>query len=286
MRGVIPVFYDPAQVSEPATFSPSAAKPRKVIERWQGRQLPIEILAPQPLTRKQIALAHDPEYVAGVLECRVLNGFRSKDPQVAASLPWTSGSMLSAARHVLRHGAVAVSPTSGFHHAGYASGGGYCTFNGLMTTIIALREEGLIRRVAILDCDEHYGDGTEEIIGKLELRDVVKHVTSGPGYPRHPQTFLRMLPELVAGFADCDLLLYQAGADPHVDDPLGGWLTTQQLFERDCRVFDAARKIGIPTVWNLAGGYQDPFEEVLRIHDNTLIACVDAYLAEHFKSSI
>jgi hypothetical protein len=33
--------------------------------------------------------------------------------------------------------------------------------------------------------------------------------------------------------ADCDVLLYQAGADPHINDPLGGWLTTAQLRERD-----------------------------------------------------
>jgi acetoin utilization deacetylase AcuC-like enzyme len=33
--------------------------------------------------------------------------------------------------------------------------------------------------------------------------------------------------------ADCEVLLYQAGADPHINDPLGGWLTTAQLRERD-----------------------------------------------------
>ena len=35
----------------------------------------------------------------------------------------------------------------------------------------------------------------------------------------------------------------QAGADPHIDDPLGGWLTTRQLFERDRLVFDVTAKL-------------------------------------------
>ena len=73
-------------------------------------------------------------------------------------------------------------------------------------------------------------------------------------------------------------MLYQAGADPHVDDPLGGWLTTAQLHERDRRVFAAARRIGLPVAWNLAGGYQSPLRKVLDIHDNTLRACAGVFL--------
>lgn len=274
----IPVFYDPAQVSKPTSFSPSASKPQRVVERWTARGFPISVVAPTPLTRDELGLAHGHDYVDGVMDLRIQNGFGTKDATVARSLPWTTGSMLSAARNALASGAVAVSPTSGFHHAGYAQGGGFCTFNGLMITALALLREGAVRRVGILDCDEHFGDGTEEIISELGLRQVVRHVTAGPGYPRHPRRFLAALPDIVASFGDCDLILYQAGADPHVDDPLGGWLTTQQLFQRDLLVFGAARTLGIPLAWNLAGGYQDPFEEVLKIHDNTLVACIAEYM--------
>jgi hypothetical protein len=60
----------------------------------------------------------------------------------------------------------------------------------------------------------------------------------------------------VRQFADCDVLLYQAGADPHIDDPLGGWLTDAQLAQRDRLVFETCRELGLPVAWNLAGGYQ------------------------------
>jgi acetoin utilization deacetylase AcuC-like enzyme len=95
----------------------------------------------------------------------------------------------------------------------------------------------------------------------------------------HAQEFLDRIPAIVASMADCDVVLYQAGADPHVDDPLGGWLTTEQLAERDRRVFLTARSIGLPIAWNLAGGYQNPLRKVLDIHDNTMRACVEVYLA-------
>ena len=84
---------------------------------------------------------------------------------------------------------------------------------------------------------------------------------------------------MVRSFADCDLLIYQAGADPHINDPLGGFLTTAELAERDQIVFSAAKAGGIPLVWNLAGGYQEPVAHILEIHRNTILACVSTYLS-------
>jgi acetoin utilization deacetylase AcuC-like enzyme len=72
-------------------------------------------------------------------------------------------------------------------------------------------------------------------------------------------------------------LLYQAGADPHIADPLGGWLTTAQLRERDRLVFTRCKALGLPVAWNLAGGYQNPLRKVLDIHDNTMLECIAAF---------
>jgi len=46
---------------------------------------------------------------------------------------------------------------------------GFCTFNGLVVTARRLLEEGAVQRVMILDCDMHYGDGTDAIITRLHL---------------------------------------------------------------------------------------------------------------------
>ena len=65
----------------------------------------------------------------------------------------------------------------------------------------------------------------------------------------------------------------------HVDDPLGGVLTTEQMVERDRIVFAAARASETPIAWNLAGGYQEPLAKVVGLHVNTLRECVKALLA-------
>ena len=275
----IPVFYSPEQVAEPQVASPSASKPRQVVERWQARGFTIEVLVPRPVTADDLALAHDWRYDDDVLALRAPNGFGNRSASVARSLPWTSGSMLSAALAALDSRLVACAPCSGLHHARYDEGAGFCTFNGLMVAALKLRALGRVARVGILDCDQHYGDGTDDIIDRKGARGWIRHATASRGYRREAKSFLAALPGIVESFAACDVLLYQAGADPHVDDPLGGFLDDDQLAERDRTVFREARRLGIPVAWNLAGGYQDPLDNVLDIHDRTMRECVAAFVS-------
>ena len=273
----IPVFYIASQVAESQSFSPSASKPREVVARWRKSRHPMDIREPLPVSVDGLARAHDRAYVEDVLALRRDNGFGNRSASVAKSLPWTSGSMLSAARHALETKKVACAPCSGFHHAHWDGPSGYCTFNGLMVTALALKADGLVGRLGILDCDQHFGDGTEDIIDRVDARGWIRHVTAGRHYPRKAASFLAKLPEMVKAFDGCDILLYQAGADPHIHDPLGGFLDDDELAERDRIVFSGARRLGLPIVWNLAGGYQEPLAKVLDIHDRTMAACVQEY---------
>jgi acetoin utilization deacetylase AcuC-like enzyme len=53
-------------------------------------------------------------------------------------------------------------------------------------TALALREEGF-GAVGILDCDMHYGDGTEDILEHVEDRSFVRHFTAGDAYEEPSQ---------------------------------------------------------------------------------------------------
>lgn len=271
----IPVYFSDELVAELNSFSPSPGKPVHVMKSWLRQFHGLEVFPAVPVSREHLALAHDRQFVDGVLDCVRSNGFGHRSPEIARSLPYTSGAMLSAARSALATGRVAVAPVSGFHHAGWDFSGGFCTFNGLMVTACALRAEGLVRHVGILDFDQHWGNGSHDIIQKLNAESWVTHYSpyGDFGTESSAVTFLHRIPELAEQFRNCDLILYQAGADPHVDDPLGGWLTTDQLYQRDWAVFDWCRKAGVPVAWNLAGGYQTPLRKVLDIHDNTMKAC-------------
>lgn len=271
----VPVFFDPRMVADARSFSPSAGKPRLAVESWQALGVPLSIHSFEPCSREQIAKAHDAEFVDDLLDLRIANGFGNRRADVAASLPFTTGSLLAAAHEALRNGVGSVSPTSGFHHAGYGHAAAFCSLNGLM---IAAQNLPAATKVGILDFDFHMGDGTEDIIDRLKLRHRIIHYTQGVQRLVPGGAFLYSIPGILKRFEGCDVVLAQMGADPHIDDELGGWLTTEQMAKRDALVFNCLRRMGVPCAWNLAGSYQTPFSNVLRLHDNTMLACARAWL--------
>jgi len=259
-------------VAQGGGYSPSPRKPSLVVDAWRKAGIPLDIEEQIPVTIDDFTLAHESQHVEDILALRKVNGFGDIDPEVAASLPYTTGSLVAAARWAIRKHTAVAAPCSGFHHAEWNRAAMFCTFNGLMVTACMLRQEGLAQRVAILDCDQHFGNGTHEIIGRLKAQAWMSHVTATLGYKRDI-SLLDRLPEIIAGFTDCDIVLYQAGADPHIEDPLGGYLTTEQLAKRDQIVFSECRRLKLPIAWNLAGGYQDDLDKVIEIHVNTAWAC-------------
>lgn len=279
----IPVFYTEAMVADGRT-SPSAKKPKAVVEAWE-EEFPgqIEVRRPALATIEKLSLAHDREFVENVLSLREHNGFGTRSKEVARSLPYTTGAMVTATIEACLNQRVACAPVSGFHHAGWDTASGFCTFNGLVVAAQVARLTSHAQRVGILDCDQHYGNGTDEIIRKLDLGRWILHWTAGgEGFghrTEHAQDFLDELPEVLTRMkkAGCEVALYQAGADPHVDDPLGGFLTDEQLQERDRIVFSTCRELRLPVAWDLAGGYREPISKVVGAHVRTMEECIRVF---------
>ena len=77
-----------------------------------------------------------------------------------------------------------------------------------------------------------------------------------------------------------DLICYIAGADPYVEDQLGGLaLTIEGLKKRDELVFRVAKARGIPVMVTYAGGYARTVEDTVTIHSNTVLAAKEIFSA-------
>ena len=280
----------------PTCFSPlySAGTPLASMRKlgpvaWQAvAQGLAAIHRPEPVDPACLRRLHTPEYVAAFLSglepLASSAGWRWQ-PQIRDGVLAINGGQLLGARLALRHG-IAANVAQGFHHALPETGGGFCTFNGL--ALVAQEFPEL--KVMVLDCDEHGGNGTEVFTDQLpNLFNYSIHGSSCGMYgyersircPLDPVTldFTPYRQALADAFARADrwrpdLLLYQAGADPHLDDPLGSLgMTTEQLFERDRLVFAACRARKLPVLFVLAGGYQEPIEtELVPLHLNTFRA--------------
>ncbi len=221
---------------------------------------------------------HDQNYVNDVLDGRRANGFGTSSLEVAESLKFTTASFVAGATEAYLSKSCVFSPTSGFHHAHFSHGGGFCTFNGLVAAAQHLLQIGA-KKISIIDLDMHYGDGTETLIQRHRLEDKVKQYTFGGGRITlsNSEDWIKQLPTILDQHKDADIWLVQLGADPFINDPLGGVLTMDQLYRRDKIVFQKAKEFGIPVCWNLAGGYTNPFEDVLKIHMNSVKAYVETH---------
>lgn len=269
-----------------------------------GRELPdVRIERPSPVEQADLLRVHSPAYIDAVRSGKPRELAESQkfpwSPELFPSVLLTGGGLLAAAGQALEVGSSGAL-ASGFHHACADHGEGFCTFNGLVVTLEALRAAGGIRTGAVLDLDLHYGNGTASLAvahpwmralsiygndyqDNKPFRDVtVRHHEDGPNH--------FSVPLIPTGHSDCgmlmenldahlpwllnpakpDILLYQAGADPLRDDPYSPLnLTHEDLRERDRVVFEFARKHGIPIAWVLAGGYTPDTSKVVEVHVNT-----------------
>ena len=276
-----PIFYRPEMsVPDLSCGSPSAGKPAAFMDLLNSKQMASRVRKFRPISRGDLYLVHDKKFVDGVFNGTILNGFENNDPRVPQACLYTVGSMVAAAQYAYMSRTTVCSPTSGFHHAGYARAGGFCTFNGLMVAAAKFVEGNPKLKVGILDCDMHLGDGTEDILAhKPELAERICHLTSGRyfyGGERSSDFFAWLQSSItVLNAFGCDVVLYQAGADQHIKDPLGGLLTLEEMAKRDRMVFTGIRA-GV--AWCLAGGYQvvagqteaERLAPVLDIHLETL----------------
>lgn len=239
-----------------------------------------DVMLTRVLKPEDYYVVHDKAYVDGVLNCVLPNGFGDYDVGKLAHAVASVDSMYVAARAAL-DARVAFAPVSGFHHAGYEYGGGFCTFNGLLIAAMKLRKAHLLPEgVLIIDGDGHYGDGTQDIIDKLKLNWVAHCSLDYGSVEGNFATAAERLQRAMN--QEYSLIMYQAGADCHKADPASsGYLTDTEWDERDRFVFKIAKARNIPIAWNLAGGYNG--NKTLTLHNRTFAAALQVYQPESVR---
>lgn len=234
---------------------------------------------PEPVWLKALERVHDAAYLDSIHDLRTLTSIMGSEittDQVDRLLDVQrlhTGGTLMATRRALKHG-IAVNLGGGFHHAGKASGGGYCIMNDVAAAIRDERRRGFGGRILVVDLDLHDGDGTREIFAadpsvftysvharhwgpteavaaaSIELGDEVDDAT-------YLETLRSSLPPIFAELRP-RLVFYLAGCDPARDDYLGNWkISAEAMLERDLQVLSLARSgtRKAPLVVVLSGGY-------------------------------
>lgn len=263
---------------------------------------PITEHAPDPIPREWLEAVHCPTYVDEVFRAEVPHQKERRigfpvTPQIASRVRHTNGGTWLAAQLAMQHG-YAANSAAGSHHALHDTGAGYCVFNDLAVCANRLIAERDVRRILIVDCDVHQGDGTASLTAGREdiftlsfhaeknfparkarsTRDV--SLPDGVDDDGYMEQLSHHLPEILESFAP-DLVLYQAGVDPHFADRLGRLsLSDEGLEARDRFVVSEARRRGLPVASALGGGYGEDQKAVAERHARSMIAMADANQSE------
>jgi acetoin utilization deacetylase AcuC-like enzyme len=266
---------------------------RRRLEAHAAAGAALEFVEPHAATDEELLRVHDRGYVG-----RVFSGTLTRDEQRRIGFPWSeplverslrsTGAAIDAAAAAVDDG-IAASLAGGTHHAGTSWGEGFCVFNDTAVAAREMQARGAARRVLILDCDVHQGNGTAEIFA-ADPTVFTMSIHGARNFPlrKHPSSldvplddgtdddaYLAALAPAVAESFDRgrpDLVFYIAGADPYEHDRLGRLrLTKQGLFDRDRLVLDAARAAGVPLAIVLGGGYSADLDAIVDIHAATML---------------
>ncbi len=244
---------------------------------------------PKPAAVEHLSIAHEASYIRAIE-----TGKLSREQQIRLGLPWSkilqqrsfiapNGTLL-AAQLALQNG-IACHAAGGTHHAHWDFGAGFCVFNDLAYTSRALIKMRLAKRVLILDCDVHQGDGTATILAndgniltcsihctenypvEKVCGDLDFSISRGSDDDDYLSVLGRCLSQIDRMNFSPDFILYVAAVDVHINDKLGLLnMTSDGIYERDRVVLSHFKKNQVPIAITIGGGYGETDEEVAKRH--------------------
>lgn len=275
-----PLVYHPAYSAPlPSSHRFPMAKFRLLHDHLHRLDLarPGQLHQPLPIPRRALELVHSRAYHEGFsqgslpAQAQRRIGLPATTPLVRRTWLSVGGTVLTA-RLALEHG-LACHLAGGTHHAFPDYGSGFCIFNDVAVAARLLLTEGAVTRLMVVDLDVHQGDGTAAIFtGDRRVFTLSAHAASNFPLRKQPSDhdlplpdgldddgYLaavgRVLPELLEQVRP-ELVLYNAGVDPHRDDRLGRLaLSDTGLLLRDRMVLEACLRRGIAVATVIGGGY-------------------------------
>lgn len=255
---------------------------------YEGTASKENFFTPGILEEKYILNTHQKEYWNKLKNLSLSKseirktGFPLSKELVDREVEIASGSVQSAI--FAKEYGIAFNIAGGTHHAYTDHGEGFCLLNDLAITANYLLENGLAKRVLIIDLDVHQGNGTAEIFkNKQEVFTFSIHGQSN--YPMHKEVsdldiglgdniedepYIKILSlnleKILSGF-DPDFILYQSGVDVLKSDKLGRLgLTMEGIKTRDRIVLESGFAKNIPIMCCMGGGYSPQIKDIIEAH--------------------
>ena len=184
------------------------------------------------------------------------------------------------------HG-VSMNIAGGTHHAFYDRGEAFCMLNDQAIAANYIIQEGLFKKILIIDLDVHQGNGTASLFSS----NPNVYTLSFHGKKNYPfrkeksdldielddntndNEYLKLLKEIVPKVIDQfepEFIFYLSGVDVLENDKLGRLsLTIDGCKERDRFILETCKDNCIPVQVSMGGGYSMVLKNIIEAHSNT-----------------
>jgi len=201
---------------------------------------------------------------------------------------------IKASEYALKYG-IAMNIAGGTHHAYTNRGEAFCMLNDQAIGARFLLNNGLVKKILIVDLDVHQGNGTAEIFNndsavftfsmhgknnypfKKEQSDLDIELDNNVGDSEYLSILKKMLPQLIEK-EQPDFIYYLSGVDVIATDKLGKLsLTIEGCKQRDQFVLEICKSQNIPVMCSMGGGYSPDIKVIVGAHANTYRLAQDIF---------
>jgi len=201
---------------------------------------------------------------------------------------------IKASEYALKHG-IAMNIAGGTHHAYTNRGEAFCMLNDQAIGARFLLNNGLAKKILIVDLDVHQGNGTAEIFNndsavftfsmhgknnypfKKEQSDLDIELDNNVGDSEYLSILKKVLPQLIEK-EQPDFIYYLSGVDVIATDKLGKLsLTIEGCKQRDQFVLEICKSQNIPVMCSMGGGYSPDIKIIVSAHANTFRLAQDIF---------
>ena len=212
-------------------------------------------------------------------------GFPLSQELVDRELQIAQGTV-SGVNYSLKNG-ISMNIAGGTHHAFYDRGEAFCMLNDQAIAANYIIQEGLFKKILIIDLDVHQGNGTASLFNsnpnvytlsfhgkknypfKKEKSDLDIEFDDNTNDNEYLKVLKETIPKVIDQF-EPEFIFYLSGVDVLDNDKLGRLsLTINGCKERDRFILETCKNNSIPVQVSMGGGYSIVLKDIIEAHSNT-----------------
>ena len=247
--------------------------------------------SPTKIDSKIVLKTHQREYFERFTSLKLSKkeireiGFPLSQELVERELQIAEGT-IKGVKYSIKNG-ISMNIAGGTHHAFYDRGEAFCMLNDQAIATNYIIQEGLFKKILIIDLDVHQGNGTASLFNsnpnvytlsfhgkknypfRKEKSDLDMEFDDNTNDEEYLKVLRETIPKVIDQF-EPEFIFYLSGVDVLENDKLGRLsMSIDGCKERDRFILEICKNNSIPVQVSMGGGYSVILKNIIEAHSNT-----------------